>query len=137
MRCRRGRDIQPAYLSSLDHRVLFRLQQSRSISRSADRYQYWHVTAFVGWAFRPRFAVAWAASLGLGLKCETIAEHVLRNFAIKQGSICVETHARTALRRSGLLADLQEARATILLIKRNDNHSDLLGEITREIKLSK
>ena len=37
----------------------------------------------------------------------------------------------------GPLADLQEARATIILIKRNDNHSDILGEITREIKLSK
>ena len=41
-------------------------------------------------------------------------------------------------RRPGLLADLQAARATtIFLIKRNDNHSDILGETTREIKLSK
>jgi hypothetical protein len=41
-------------------------------------------------------------------------------------------------RRPGLLADLQAARAkTIFLIERNDNHSDILGAITREIKLSK
>ena len=41
-------------------------------------------------------------------------------------------------RQPGLLADLQEVRATtIFLIKRNDNHSDILGETTREIKLSK
>ena len=67
-----------------------------------------------------------------------IAEHVLRNVAIKQGSICVETHARTATRRPGLLADLQEARATtICLIERNDNHSDILGAITGKIKRSK
>jgi hypothetical protein len=41
-------------------------------------------------------------------------------------------------RRPGLLADLQEARATaIFLIERNDNHSDILGAMIGEIKLPK
>jgi hypothetical protein len=35
-----------------------------------------------------------AAIVRLELKCETIAEHVLRNVAIKLGSIYVKTHAR-------------------------------------------
>ena len=38
-------------------------------------------------------------------------------------------------RQPGLLANLQAARATIFLIERNDNHSDILGEATYEIKL--
>ena len=38
-------------------------------------------------------------------------------------------------RQPGLLANLQAARATIFLIERNDNHSDILGETAREIKL--
>ena len=42
------------------------------------------------------------------------------------------------LRRPGLIADLQEARATtIFLIERSDNHSDTLGAITGKIKRSK
>ena len=42
------------------------------------------------------------------------------------------------LRRPGLIADLQEARATtIFLIERNDNHSYILGAITGKIKRSK
>jgi hypothetical protein len=38
-------------------------------------------------------------------------------------------------RQPGLLANLQAARATIFLMERNDNHSDILGEATCEIKL--
>ena len=38
-------------------------------------------------------------------------------------------------RPAGLLANLQVARATKSLIERNDNHNDILGEISREIKL--
>ena len=48
----------------------------------------------------------------------------------------METHARTARRQPGLLANLQVARAAIFLIEHNDNHSDILGETAREIKLS-
>ena len=41
-------------------------------------------------------------------------------------------------RQPGLLANLEEAcAATIFWIKRNDNHSGILGAVTREIKLSK
>ena len=38
-------------------------------------------------------------------------------------------------RQSGLLANLQVARATIFLIEHKDNHSDIFGETAREIKL--
>ena len=38
-------------------------------------------------------------------------------------------------RQPGLLANLQAARAAIFLIEHNDNHSDILGETAREIKL--
>src|SRR4051794_33219011 len=48
----------------------------------------------------------------------------------------VEIRARTAATAAGLLANLQAARATNSLIKRDDNHSDILGEATCEIKLS-
>ena len=53
-----------------------------------------------------------------------IAEHVLRNIAIKQCFICMENLGPDSHKRQpGLLADLQEARATkTLLIKRENNH---------------
>jgi hypothetical protein len=40
----------------------------------------------------------------------------------------VETHAPDSQRPAGLLADLQVARAAILLVERDDNHTDILGE---------
>jgi len=38
-------------------------------------------------------------------------------------------------RLPGLLANLQAARAAIFFIEHDDNHSDILGETAREIKL--
>jgi hypothetical protein len=58
------------------------------------------------------------------LRARTIAGHVLRNIAMKQRCICMETSARAAMKgQPGLLADLQETRATKeVLIRRKSNH---------------
>jgi hypothetical protein len=56
---------------------------------------------------------------------------------IEQGGIWVETYAPDSQRPAGLLANLQAARAAICLIERNDNHTVILGDTIREIKLAK
>jgi hypothetical protein len=52
-----------------------------------------------------------------------------------QDCFCVKFMPGQPQGQPGLLANLQAARAAIFLIERNDNHSDILGEATCEIKL--
>ena len=63
------------------------------------------------------------------------AKHTQRAQSTKEKHLC-GIYARTAMKAApAATPNLQETRPTMFLIERNDNHTDILGEITREIKL--
>jgi hypothetical protein len=66
---------------------------------------------------------------------ETIADRMFRNPQSRKTAFVWKLMPGQPRRQPGLLANLQAARATIFLIEHDDNHSDILGETTLEIKL--